>query len=227
VVDGHLRRQTFAYYDQRAGEYEEAYTLGTGTSSIQTPGIFTTESRLLASVVERHVQGRIIDLACGTGFWLPSYAARCSHLTLFDQSERMLHECRKKVAQHGLADRCDVQQGDFFEHRFAEASYDWALVGFFLSHVEEVQEPQVFAALKQMLVPSGRFLLLDSAWSPERAKTNAKAERQERRTNDGARFEIYKRYFDEEDVREWGRRYQVPLEVAFIGSAFVAVVGRL
>jgi len=41
---------------------------------------------------------------------------------------------------------------------------------------------------------SGRFLILDSAWSTERAKFNAREERQPRRLNDGTAFEIYKRY---------------------------------
>ena len=87
-----------AYYNERAPEYEEAYTLGTGTSSIRNPEVFTAEARALAAVVERHVHGRVIDLACGTGFWLPSYAAHSTHVTLFDQSDRMLDECRKKVS---------------------------------------------------------------------------------------------------------------------------------
>jgi hypothetical protein len=32
-----------AYYDERASEYEAAYTLGTGTSSIPDPEVFKAE----------------------------------------------------------------------------------------------------------------------------------------------------------------------------------------
>ena len=216
-----------AYYDARASEYEEAYTLGTGTSSIRDPGVFTSESRTLASIVGRRLSGRIIDIACGTGFWLPAYAAACSRVTLFDQSEKMLDECRKKLALHGLAERGVLLQGDVVEHEFEAAGYDAALVGFLLSHLTEPEEARLFNALKKMLTASGRFLILESAWTPERAKVNRKTERQERRLNDGSRFEIYKRYFDEEDVREWGRRYQVSLEIEHFGAAFVAVSGRV
>jgi len=216
-----------AYYDARASEYEEAYTLGTGTSSIRDPGVFTTEARTLASIAGRNLRGRVIDIACGTGFWLPSYAAACSHVTLFDQSGKMLDECRKKVEHLGLAGRSTLRQGDVFEEQFSPGSYDGALVGFLLSHLTGAEEAHFFALLKSMLAPGGRFLILESAWSPERATANAKTEQQERRLNDGTRFEILKRYFDRKDVTEWGRRYQVPLEIEHFGAAFVAVSGRV
>lgn len=216
-----------AYYDERASEYEEAYTLGTGTSSIRDPGVFTSEARILSAIVRERISGRMIDIACGTGFWLPAYEGACSHITLLDQSGKMLDECRKKVEALGLAERCVLLQGDVLEHRFPTASYDCALVGFLFSHLTQAEEARMFAALKTMLAPSGRFLILESAWSPERASVNVKDARQERRLNDGTTFEIYKRYFDRGDVLEWQRRYEVALEFEHFGAAFVAVSGQV
>jgi ubiquinone/menaquinone biosynthesis C-methylase UbiE len=139
----------------------------------------------------------------------------------------MLDECRKKLALHGLTGRSVLLQGDVLEYEFETASYDCALVGFLLSHLTEPEEARLFAALKTMLTASGRFLILESAWSAARAEVNRKTEHQERRLNDGSRFEILKRYFDEDDVREWGRRYQVLLEIEHFGTAFVAISGRV
>lgn len=226
-MDSDLRRQMLAYYDERASEYEEAYTLGTGTSSIRDPGVFTSEARILSAIAGRRISGRAIDIACGTGFWLPSYAAACSRVTLLDQSGKMLDECRKKVDGLGLTARCVLLHGDVLEHSFPAAGYDSALVGFLLSHLTDAQEARMFAALKTMLAPSGRFLILESAWSPERAKVNVKDARQERRLNDGTPFQIYKRYFDRDDVLEWQRRYEVALEIEHFGAAFVAVSGQV
>ena len=214
------------YYNERATEYEEAYTLGTGTASIADPNVFTTEATLLAGIVRRFAQGRVMDLACGTGYWLPSYSAGASSISLFDQSEKMLEECRKKLDRHDPGNRVVLIQGDFFEHEFAAAAYDCALVGFFLSHLTAPQERLVFAALRKMLVDSGRFLILDSAWSPERAKVNDKAGRQDRRLNDGTRFEVYKRYFDRDDVLAWANAYGAQLRIEHFGTAFFAVTGR-
>ena len=117
----------------------------------------------------------------------------------------MLEECRKKTEALGVAARCTVVQADVFEHEFPEHAYHCALVGFLVSHFTEDQERVVFEKLARMLDVSGRFLILDSAWSPERARFNAKAERQERRLNDGTRFEIYKRYIDRQDIDGWAR----------------------
>jgi demethylmenaquinone methyltransferase/2-methoxy-6-polyprenyl-1,4-benzoquinol methylase len=225
-MDSELRHWMLTYYDERAPEYEEAYTLGTGTASIPDPEVFKAEARVLAGIVDRFAHGRIMDLACGTAYWLPHYAPKCSQITLFDQSERMLKEGRAKARGLGIVDRCDFVQGDFFEHDFAETAYDTTLVGFFLSHLAEAQERLLFDALRLMLNSSGRFLILDSAWSPERSKFNAKVERQPRQLNDGTVFEIYKRYCDQGDISRWATEYDVKLDIEHFGPAFYAVSGE-
>jgi ubiquinone/menaquinone biosynthesis C-methylase UbiE len=216
-----------AYYDERAPEYEDAYTRGTGTASIPDPEVFKTEARALDGVVERLARGRLMDLACGTAYWLPRYASRCSTITLFDQSPRMLAESRAKAARLEVLDRCVFLQGDVFAHQFEHEAYDTVLVGFLLSHLTEDQEPVFFEAIRNMLATGGQMLLLDSAWSPERAKFNTKVERQARRLNDGTAFEIYKRYTDRHDVSRWGRLYGMELRLEYFGTAFYAVVGSL
>jgi putative acetyltransferase len=224
-MDRRLRQLMLAYYDERAPEYEEAYTLGTGTASIPDPEVFKADARVLEGVVGREVRGRAIDLACGTAYWLPFYAANCSHVTLFDQSDRMLGEARLKASVHGVLERCDFVRGNFFEHEFPSRSDDTALIGFFLSHLTEEQEAFLFHTLRSVLNPEGRFLILDSAWSRERAMFNRKVERQARKLNDGTPFEIYKRYCDRGDISRWARAHGAELRVEHFGPAFFAVSG--
>jgi ubiquinone/menaquinone biosynthesis C-methylase UbiE len=215
------------YYDERASEYEEAYVLGTGTASIPDPEVFRREASLLTRMVEHFARGRLVDLACGTGYWLPHYVAGCSSITLIDQAPRMLQECRKKIASLDALDRVTIVQDDVLEHSFQPRAFDSALVGFLISHLTDVEEPQLFERLKTILDADGRFLILDSAWSPERARVNRKTERQERRLNDGSRFEVYKRYIDRQDVVEWERKYGVATSIEHFGTAFIAVSGRV
>jgi ubiquinone/menaquinone biosynthesis C-methylase UbiE len=224
-MDSDLRQRMLAYYDQRATEYEEAYTLGTGTASIPDPEVFKREARVLAGIVRQFARGRLMDLACGTAYWLPDYAPNCSHITLFDQSDGMLKEARDKVNRLGLIDRCVPVRGDLFDHAFEHDAYDTALVGFLISHLTTAHEPVLFDALRTMLGASGRFLILDSAWSPERATVNNKVERQPRRLNDGTTFDIYKRYCDRDDIARWAADYGVALQVEHFGPAFYAVSG--
>jgi SAM-dependent methyltransferase len=218
-----LRQTMLVYYNERAPEYEEAYKLGTGTASITDPTVFTTEITTLAEVVGDFGNGHLIDLACGTGYWLPHYIVNCSRVTLFDQSQNMLAECGRKVAAVGVANRCALVRGDVFDFDFAPGVYDCALIGFLLSHLSEPDEAALFERVRTMLRPSGRFLILDSAWTELRAKFNRKEERQERRLNDGTRFEIYKRYLDREDVTRWEETYHLTACVEHFGSALCAV----
>src|SRR5688572_12399894 len=224
-MDPQLRQWMLAYYNERAPEYEEAYTLGTGTASIPDPEVFKAEARVLEGVVARVARGSLMDLACGTAYWLPHYSANCSPITLFDQSERMLAEARAKASGLGILDRCDFVQGDFFAHDFAPNCRDTALVGFFLSHLTEAEEGVLFDALRRVLHPGGRFLILDSAWSLERAKFNRKVERQPRQLTDGTPFEIYKRYCDRDDISRWAREHDAELSIEHFGPAFYAVSG--
>lgn len=224
-MDSDLRQSMLRYYDERAPDYEEAYVLGTGRASIADPRVFQVEAARLADVVERFAHGRLLDLACGTGHWLPHYAQRCSRIVLFDQSEQMLDECRK-VTGLGVAERCTVVRGDFFDHQFEPGAYDCGLVGFFLSHLTEEQEGLLFDVLKGTLAPSGRFLILDSAWTPARIPFATKVGRQERRLKDGTRFDIYKRYCDRQDIGAWATTYGVTISVEHFGDAFFAVSGE-
>jgi hypothetical protein len=115
-MDPALRQQMLAYYDERASEYEEAYRAGTGTSSIPDPPLFTAEAASLSGVVARFGHGRLIDIACGTGYWLPFYAGRCERITLIDQSANMLRECERKVSALGIADRCAIVCADVLDY---------------------------------------------------------------------------------------------------------------
>jgi ubiquinone/menaquinone biosynthesis C-methylase UbiE len=188
--------------------------------------VFRREAALLAGIVERFGRGRMLDLACGTGYWLPCYAARCSQITLVDQAPGMLHECRKKIAALDAGDRTTCVQSDVFDHPFASAAFDSALVGFLISHLTDDEEHRLFDLLRSTLDPGGRFLILDSAWSVERARFNAKVERQVRQLDDGTRFEIFKRYLDRQDIDRWAA-YGVATTVEHVGTAFVAVSGRV
>ena len=137
----------------------------------------------------------------------------------------MLDQCRKKVAALGAADRASVIEADVFDHRLDERAYDSALIGFLISHLTEEQEPLLFERLRTMLAIGGRFLILESAYSVERARFNARIERQERRLNDGTRFDIYKRYIDRDDLARSTASYGVVLSIEHFGTAFVAVSG--
>jgi len=225
-MDPTLRSRMLTYYDERAPDYEQAYTEGTGTSSIEDRRVLTSEAERLSSVVQTFGTGHLIDLACGTGYWLPHYASRCTHITMIDQSANMLGECERRVRALGIVDIVTLLQGDVLDHPFAAERYDAALIGFLVSHLNQEQEHLLFDTLCRILRPGGRFLILDSAWTELRARFNVKEGTQVRRLNDGTEFEIYKRYLDMKDIATWSECHRVETHIEYFGTALFGVRGH-
>jgi len=215
----------FHYYDERADEYEGLYTLGAGPASIPEPEAYKEEVQILAGICVKLCTGRMIDIACGTGFWLPYYAPNCSEITLIDQSKQMLAECREKIVHLKIGDKCCVIEGDFFEKNLDMGPFDTALAGFFVGHLTRDKEANFFNKLRSLLRPGGRFVVLESVWNDERAKTRPKEGPHVRRLNDGREFEIYKRYFETQDVADFQKRYGLECKVEHIGRVFIAFSG--
>ncbi len=213
-----------AYYDARAQEYDEIYS-GKGPA-IPDPQAYKTDVAKISGVAAAFAQGHLIDIGCGTGFWLPYYGENCSQITLVDQSVKMLHESVTRITTLGLQDKCQLIRGDFFSISFKDRSFDTALVGFLLSHLSLRYERLFFQTLKNMLKPNAPIMLIDSAWSPKRQSYHKKEDIQERVLTSGQTFTIYKRYFDRSDIEEMFTRNQYTLVSLYLGDIFLAAWGE-
>ena len=216
-----LTRSMFEYYAQRAPEFDDVY-LGDRPASISDPQVYRDEVKILSSIIKRTCSGNLIDIACGTAFWLPHYAGNCSHITLFDQSMEMLTEAQDRAASVGVADRTTVLSGDALTHQFEQDKFDTAVVAFLLSHFTAEQEAQFFRMLTSAVKPNGRVLILDSVWSDARAQTRKKEGPQKRILADGREFKVYKKYFDEIDLSSMTTTHGIGLKVEYFGKVFFA-----
>jgi ubiquinone/menaquinone biosynthesis C-methylase UbiE len=223
-MDKSLKQKMALYYDERAREYDEIY-VGKGPA-IPDPIAYQNDVKKVSEIASKFGGGHLIDIGCGTGFWLPYYAQNCSLITLLDQSEKMLSECKKRVDELGLKYKCNLVQGDFFETHFEDSSFDSTLTGFLISHLTSEQEKSFFVNLKKSLKPQGQFMLIDSAWSSKRKQYRKKKGIQERILNDGQVFTIYKRYFDKSDVEVIFERYGFKLQSYYKGDVMLASVGE-
>lgn len=222
-MDEALSRSMAAYYHERAGEYDEIYVQGKSPLSTAGSEVYRREVEELAALVRRFCRGRVLDVPCGTGFWLEQYLDGCDSALLVDQAEGMLGEARKRLQQTG---KCAFRQADALEAEWGRGCFDAALVGFFLSHLTDGQIAAFLSGIKAALAPAGCCLLLDSVWSPARAAQRDKEGRQSRQLNDGRRFEIYKRYFTPEDLQTAGQRAGLEVELLFAGEVYLAGIGR-
>ena len=223
-MDEKLQKEMMAYYDQRAEEYDEIY-LGKGPA-IPDSLAYKNDVKKISQMVSKFGKGNLIDIACGTGFWLPYYESNCSKITLIDQSEKMFSQCQRKVDELGIKSKCHFVQKDFFKVKLGNSVFERAIVGFFISHLSRQHQQVFFERLKKILKSDAQLMIIDSAWSKKRQKYRKKEGIQERVLSDGRTFNVYKRYFDQPDIEEMFRRYLFTLKSSYMGDVFLAAIGE-
>ena len=176
------------YYDTRAPEYDEWY-LGVGRfASRERPGWGDAVEALERAVIAL-APARTLDVACGTGFLTRHLRGPVTGL---DQSDRMIEIAHERMPS------AEFVQADAIPLPFADNSFDRVFTGHFYGHLEGT-EREAFLAEARRVAPE--LIVVDSAVRPD----HEREEMQERILNDGSAFEVYKRYFDGDDLaRELG-----------------------
>jgi ubiquinone/menaquinone biosynthesis C-methylase UbiE len=173
------------YYDARAIEYDEWY-LGLGKfAAYERPG-WEEAVHALVSALASLPPANTLDVACGTGFLTRHLPGEVTGL---DQSQRML-----AIAQSRMPNAAFVR-GDATELPFAGDAFDRVFTAHFYGHLEKGTR-EAFLAEARRVAPE--LVVVDSAIRPD----HAREERQERVLNDGSRFQVYKRYFQAEELAD-------------------------
>lgn len=219
------RREMFAYYDARADIYDEFYQ-GSGAAVPELSGSYPRDTAGCLDLVAGVCRGDVLDLACGTGFWLRAYGSRCAAVTLVDQSPAVLARCVRRLDELGLRHLATIVQGDVFEVLLPSAAFDSALIGFFLSHLTDEQIERLFARVREAVRPDAAVAIVDSGWSDVRAPFCRRDGFERRPTPGGRAFRIRKRYFTRNEIEEMLRVRGFRVELAYEGDVFVAIAAR-
>ena len=174
-----------AYYDARAREYDD-WIDGVGVyEGRERPG-WHEEVVALCSVVAALPAARTLDVAAGSGYFtrfLPG------EVVALDQSAAMLEVARERDA----AD--EYVSGDALALPFEDGSFERVFTGHFYGHLED-EDRERFLAEARRVAPE--LVVLDSAWRADVERE----ELQERLLRDGSRWNVYKRYFDPDQLAE-------------------------
>ncbi|KPK68596.1 hypothetical protein AMJ87_11670 [candidate division WOR_3 bacterium SM23_60] len=216
-------RELITYYNERAHEYDAVYA--GKNPAIDTRDLYITDVEKIARLVSRFGSGGIIDIGCGTGYWLSYYGRNASRILLIDESVNMLAECRKRVCELGITEKCDIMQGNFLTTQLGEHHFDGAVIGFVLSHTDADDETLFFQRLGTLLTKHAEILIIDSAWSATRARFRNKHGMQERALSDGRVFSIYKRYFTLDELSALMHRHGFDVTSSYAGDVFLATTG--
>jgi SAM-dependent methyltransferase len=160
-----------AYYEARAEEYDD-WWVGAGLfEQRDRPGWESEREALFLALADlRPVP--TLDVACGTGYLTRYLPGR---ITALDQSPAML------------------VQGDALPLPFADRSFGRVFTSHFYGHLEE-DDRLAFLAEARRVAPE--LVVVDSALRDGVDPV----EWQERVLNDGSRWQVYKRYFQPEEL---------------------------
>ena len=217
--------EMFAYYEARADGYDDFYQ-GKGAAVPELAREYPVDSAGVSSLLASFGGGDVLDLACGTGFWLTAYGAQCRSATLVDQSAAVLARCKRRVDDLGLADNARLIKGDVFDVPLPDHAYDACLLGFLVSHLTDPQVEALFIRLHRLLRRDAELAVIDSVWSDARRPYRQRDGFETRPLPDGRAFTIRKKYFDRPELEALLARHGFHSESRYVGNVFIAVQAR-
>jgi ubiquinone/menaquinone biosynthesis C-methylase UbiE len=172
-----------AYYDARAREYDD-WIDGVGVYADRVRPGWEDEVEALCDVLAALPPARTLDVAAGSGYFTRFLPGQ---VVALDQSENMIEVARARDA----AD--EYVLGEALELPFGDASFDRIFTGHFYGHLEDADRRRFLAEARRV---ASELVVLDSAWRSEARRE----EWQERELKDGSRWQVYKRYFEPEQL---------------------------
>jgi len=107
---------------------------------------------------------RVLDVGCGAGHVTIGLAAQALHLTAVDLTQAMLDQTQAQVEKRGLQN-VTIQKADVAALPFGDASFDVAVSRYAAHHFADPLH--ALREVQRVLVPGGRWLLVDVVSPPE------------------------------------------------------------
>jgi demethylmenaquinone methyltransferase/2-methoxy-6-polyprenyl-1,4-benzoquinol methylase len=181
--------ETTVYYERRAREYERIYGFAHWQHDLA----------VLDELVTTSATGRrVLEVACGTGYWTQRLARTAAHVCGVDINGATLSVAQTRT--YGPAAVSFVQADVYAALPLAGRS-DAGFAGLWLSHVDVTRMRDFLDAFHSALSPGSCVMLFDERETESRvgatARVDAAGNRYEkRRLADGSRFEILKNWYD-------------------------------
>jgi SAM-dependent methyltransferase len=173
------------YYARRAGEYERVY------AKPERQGELRTLERSLAPAFAGR---RVLEVACGTGWWTPHGARDARDWLATDANESVLAVAQAKP---GLPACVRFARADAYA--LPGECFDAAFAGFWWSHVPRERLRGWLAGLHARLERGARIVFIDNVFAPGSSTPIVRRDAagnsyQQRRLDDGSTHEVLKNF---------------------------------
>jgi demethylmenaquinone methyltransferase/2-methoxy-6-polyprenyl-1,4-benzoquinol methylase len=181
-----------AYYAQRATYYERVYFKPERQADLRA-----MEAALAEPVDGPFAGRRVLEIACGTGWWTPHGAARAAHWRATDLNPETLAVAQAKPALPSCVQFQTVDAYTLAE--LGDERFDAAFAGCWWSHVPLARLGAWLDTLHARLLPGAVVVLLDNRYVPGSStplsRTDADGNTYQQRTlDDGSTHEVLKNF---------------------------------
>ncbi len=182
------------YYRRRAAEYDRIYAKPERQGDL----------RALEGLVGRWLAGRrVLELACGTGWWTAVASRTAASVVATDANDEVLAIARRR---DGIGGNVEFRLADAWSPEAIPGEFDAILAAFWISHVPRARLAAFVDALDGRLRMGGRIVLLDNRFvagsSTPVSRTDQDGDTwQVRRLDDGTETEIRKNFLSAGDLR--------------------------
>ena len=180
------------YYRRRAREYEAIYAKPERQ----------TDLALLRTLIPERLRGaRVLEIACGTGYWTQLIAQAAASVLATDLAEEPMRIAEAKSYPGNVAFR----SADAYALQ-GLGRFDAAFAGFWWSHVPRGRIEAFLASLHGCLESGARVVMFDNRYVPGSStpihSLDAEGNSyQLRRLGDGAEVRVLKNFPSEDEVR--------------------------
>jgi len=190
--DEALRR----YYDEQARVYDDMY--------MRSDPVWRRELESVASVMTKVLSDRrVLEVACGTGFWTEIVAKVARRVVAVDASERMLTVARKRKTRSA---NVEYMHGDAYALAEVLGDFDAGLANFWLSHVPKARIDEFLCGFHRRLGRGAVVFMSDNVYvSGIGGQLVARAGVEDtfklREASDGSKYEVLKNYYDRDSLK--------------------------
>ncbi len=183
------------YYRRRAAYYERVY---------HKPERQTDLRAIEAWVARAFVGRRVLELACGTGWWTAHGASHCKQWLATDLNPETMAIARQKPLPER---RVSFETVDAYSlSEVGNRTFDAAFAGCWWSHVPLARLPDWVATLHRHLQPGARVVVLDNSFvqtssTPITRRDDDGNSYQNRTLDDGSVHEVLKNFPTPDAVR--------------------------
>jgi demethylmenaquinone methyltransferase/2-methoxy-6-polyprenyl-1,4-benzoquinol methylase len=183
------------YYARRAAEYEKIFAKPERQADL---------ARMRVDIPRLFIRKRVLEIACGTGYWTPLIAEQAEAVLATDYNEETMAIARAKAYRRNNVrfERADAYALPAWPQRFS-ACY----AGFWWSHIPLGRIDSFLQGLQQALEPGARVAFMDNRYvegssTPVSRKDDEGNTYQTRKLADGSSHEVLKNFPSQRELRE-------------------------